>query len=127
MPATSPDRISDSVSLSDKVGREERPLVSEECAVDAWLSAVADEVSPNKSGISGCCSEDDLFARSRKQTAHPPVPILVGRVMPFIQGKNGSISVSGDPPVCNQLALLVSKLRAKALSIVLLAQRALGR
>lgn len=47
--------------------------------------------------------------------------------MPFIQGKNGSISVSGDPPVCNQLALLVSKLRAKALSIVLLAQRALGR
>ena len=56
MPAIRPYRISDSVSLSDKLGQFDRAFVSEERAIDSALAAVADEVSPNKSCVSGGCS-----------------------------------------------------------------------
>lgn len=102
MPATSPSLISDGASLSDKLTRFVRAFVAEEGTTDAVLPGVADEVSPNKSCVTSSCSKDDLFTRPRKQAAHPPVAILVGGVMPFIQGQERSISVFGDPPISNR-------------------------
>ena len=58
--------ISDCISLSDKLARSVAAFVSEHCAVDADLSAVVDEFSPNKHGVGTLCSEDDFFTRTRK-------------------------------------------------------------
>jgi hypothetical protein len=101
MPATRPDRISDSVSLSDKLRREKRPLVTEEGAVDSGLVRSGNKAAPYKSGVSVLGSEDDLFARPSEQAAHPPISVLIRGVVPLIQCQDGSVAVFSDPPVSN--------------------------
>ena len=73
-------------------------FVAEKSAVDTALSAVADETSPNKSGIAEAGSQDDFFTRAAEQAAHPPIFVLVGAVVPLIQCQEGAVSVLGDPP-----------------------------
>jgi hypothetical protein len=85
MPFTRPDEISDCVSLSDKLGREDRTLVAEHGAVDSLLAAGVDEFSPNKERVCISCAEDDLFSWTGEEVSLPAVPVAVARVMALIE------------------------------------------
>jgi hypothetical protein len=85
MPFTRPAEISNGVSLSDKVGREDSAFVSEHGAIDALLSAVVDELSPNKHGVSVAGSEHDMLAGSDKLAALSSVSIIIATVVPFVE------------------------------------------
>src|SRR5262245_5001497 len=68
IPAIRPAMSSDRACLTYEVGRSEAAFIPEGRAVDAALSlsgshvdAVINELSPNKEGVSGCCSQYDLF------------------------------------------------------------------
>lgn len=64
VPLTRPAVISDCVSLSDKLGREERTLVPEKHAFDPFLVVCAElAISPNKDRVSSIGSQDDLVSR----------------------------------------------------------------
>jgi len=86
MPFTRPAEISDGVSLSDKVGRSiaGRGFVSEYGAVDAGLSAVVDELSPHKEGISVAGPENNVFSWSDKLASLSSVLVLVGAIVSLI-------------------------------------------
>ena len=54
--------ISDCVSLSDKLRREDASLVSKDGTVDALLSAVVDELAPDEKSVGISGSQYDCFA-----------------------------------------------------------------
>src|SRR5262245_54253172 len=85
VPLTRPAEISNGVSLSDKLGREVRPFVSEEGAFDALLGrlGVVDVVSPNKGSIGCSGTENDVLARPDKLAALPAVSVSAARIVPF--------------------------------------------
>jgi hypothetical protein len=85
VPFTRPAEISNGVSLSDKVGREEAAFVSEDGAVDALLSAVVDELPPNKHGVSVARPENDVLSGADKLTALSSVLVVIATVMPLIE------------------------------------------
>jgi hypothetical protein len=93
MPLARPAVISDSVSLSDKEGREVRAFIAENCAVNSLFSAVINEIPPNKHGVTASCSKDDFLSGANKQSAFSPVFIMVGGVMPLIELEEGSVPV----------------------------------
>jgi hypothetical protein len=86
MPLTRPAVISDGVSLSDKLGREERTFVSKDGALDPVLlrDGVVDVVSPNKEGISSRCAQDDAVAGTNELESLAAIFVLVCAVMSFI-------------------------------------------
>lgn len=51
MPLTRPDKKSDGVSLSDKLGRLDAALVPENSAINSRLSAIVKELSPSEKSI----------------------------------------------------------------------------
>lgn len=61
MPFTRPAVISDCVSLLDKVGREERPFVPKNGALDAFLlgDGVVNVFTPDEDGIGQRGSQED--------------------------------------------------------------------
>jgi hypothetical protein len=77
MPLTNPDVISDSVSLSDKLTRRDRPFVAEEGAVDALLPAVVDEFPPNKGSVWRIGSEADFIARPTEQLPYATIFVVI--------------------------------------------------
>jgi hypothetical protein len=90
--------ISDFVSLSDKLRREQRTLVTEEGAFDALLIVrPVFSKSPNKDGISGIGAEDNLVAGAdEKAVLWPPVP---ARIVPSEEPQARPVSVLGEIPV----------------------------
>src|SRR5262245_4797867 len=69
IPAIRPAVSSDCARLAYKVGREQPGFIPEGRAVDAALSlagshvdAVINKLSPNKEGVAGRRSQDDLFS-----------------------------------------------------------------
>ena len=77
MPLTSPAVISDCVSLSDKLTRLDFALVPEECAVDAGLSTVVDEFSPNKSGSCTFVAEAYFLTRTSEQLPFSTILVVM--------------------------------------------------
>jgi hypothetical protein len=59
-------------------------LVPEDGAVDADLSAVIDELSPNKEGVSVSGSERDRLPRPDELRTLAAIPIPITGVVPFI-------------------------------------------
>lgn len=78
MPFTRPAVISDCVSLSDKVTAFEFAFVSEYGTVDALLSAVINELSPNEKGVSRKSSEDDSLTGTGELASRSIVFVFVG-------------------------------------------------
>lgn len=97
MPQTRPSDISDSVSLSDKEGREDRSLVPEEVAFDAGLpvAAVLRE-APRERGVSGFGAKDDLISGSDHKVANPFG--FSRTVVAAIEVTDAKVSVLGEPP-----------------------------
>jgi hypothetical protein len=87
MPAIRPEAISNRIRLTYEVRGSVRAFVSEHGAVDTVLSAVVDEVAPNKEGVSALGSQDEFFAWADEQFALPSVLVLVGRIVSFIEGE----------------------------------------
>lgn len=85
MPFTRPAEISNGVSLSDKVGRSQFAFVSEDGTVDALLSTVVDELSPNKHGISVACSKNDVLSGADELTALASVFVVIATIVPFVE------------------------------------------
>lgn len=85
MPFTRPDEISDCVSLSDKLGREDRTLVAEHGAVDSLLAAGVDEFSPNKERVGISCAKDNLLAGAGEEVSLAAVTVAVAGIMSFIE------------------------------------------
>lgn len=90
--------ISDCISLSDKLARPVPTFVSEDGAVDAGLSAVVDELSPNKHGVSVTGSEDDFFARTRKDFLPSAICIPTARVVPLVEFEAGGVAILSQIP-----------------------------
>jgi hypothetical protein len=78
--------ISDGVSLSDKVGREDGAFVSEQGAFDTFLlrQSVIDIFSPNKDGISSRGSQDNIESGADELISRAAVFVFVGAVMSLI-------------------------------------------
>lgn len=98
MPLTSPDVISDCVSLSDKLGRAVRTFVPEYRAVDAFLAAGVDELPPDKESVGISSSQDDLLSRAGKQVSLPAVAVSVAGVMTLVEFEAGDITVFRQIP-----------------------------
>lgn len=75
-----------------------RAFVSEYGAVDSDLAAIVFELPPNKHGITGGCSEDNLLAWADAKLALPSVAISVGAVVPLVEGEACGIAVLCEPP-----------------------------
>ena len=80
-------------------------LVSEDGAVDALLSsacplidAVVNESSPDETGITGFCAQDELVTGADKQLARPPVRVVVAAVMPFVKCEAIKVAILSHPP-----------------------------
>jgi hypothetical protein len=99
MPFTRPAEISNGVSLSDKVGRSEFAFVSKHGTIDSLLSAIVDELSPNKHGISVSGSQHDVFAGADKLTSLSSVSIVIAAVVPLVEIKTTQIAVLRDVPI----------------------------
>jgi hypothetical protein len=84
MPLTRPRAISNGVSLSDKLGRAVATLVPEDRAVDPALSAVINELSPNKDRIAIPRPQHNVLARTDKLTPPPTITITITTVMPLV-------------------------------------------
>lgn len=99
MPRTRPREISNGISLSDKLRREDRPLVSEHGAVDAVLlwDGVINKASPNKESVGVECSEYDMLAWADELTGRSVAPI--GAVMPFVEFEAGLVAIFREPPM----------------------------
>lgn len=69
--------ISDCVSLSDKLGRKMRTLISEDRAVDAILTAVVDELAPDEKSVCVSCSKDDAFSGSDELRALSAIAVMI--------------------------------------------------
>jgi len=76
MPLTRPDRISDKVSLSDKVRRASCAFVAENSAVNSCLSRSVNELSPYENSVGGSGSEYNLGTWTGEQGSDST--ILVG-------------------------------------------------
>lgn len=62
--------ISDAVSLSDKLGREDRSLVPEEGAFHAGLSVLSEpSMSPHENSVPWLGAQNDLVARTNEEAA----------------------------------------------------------
>jgi hypothetical protein len=87
--------ISDCVSLSDKLRREERPLVAKEGALDAMLFglSVVYVLSPNPGSISVPGAKHDALARPDALRALAAVLVVVTGVVPLIECQQRRIAV----------------------------------
>lgn len=91
--------ISDRVSLSDKLGRKDWPFIAKDGAVDTLLSAVIDELSPNKHGITASGSEDNLLSWSDELDLAPAVLVLAARIVSLVHGEACSVAFLREPPL----------------------------
>jgi len=98
MPATRPEAISNRVRLSNEERAAPRRLVAEDCAVDAFLSAVVDELSPDEQRITALGPQNQLRSGSDEQAALASISVATGRVVPLIQLEAVKIAVPGHPP-----------------------------
>ncbi len=87
MPFTRPAVISDCVSLSDKDGGRDRTFVAEGGAIDALLSAVVNELPPDKESVGASCAENKFLAGADELVSLPAVLVSIGAVMPLVQGE----------------------------------------
>jgi hypothetical protein len=70
-----------------------RSLVAEDGAVDALLSAVVVELSPNKESIGKSSSQHDFFSRSSEEHASSAVSVAVAGIVPLIELEAGDIAI----------------------------------
>ena len=98
MPFTRPREISDRISLSDKLGREEVTFVSEDGAVDSVLPAVIDELAPNKERVSVAGSKDDVLTGPDELGLSTPIFVCAPGIVSFIERKAGRIAVLRQIP-----------------------------
>ena len=101
MPFTRPRKISNGVSLSDKVRREIASwgFVSKDGTIDAALSAIVDELPPNKHGVSVSGSEHDMLTGADKLTSLSSVSVVIAAIMPFIEFEATAVPIFGYIPV----------------------------
>jgi hypothetical protein len=89
MPLTRPDVSSDCVRLLDKLGTfvAAGRFISEYGAFDSMLlgDGVVDILSPDKKGISICCSEGDDLAGTNELGSLPAVRVVVAAVVSLIK------------------------------------------
>lgn len=62
------------------------------------LSAVVDELPPNKSSVSGVGSQDDGFARSDELVSLASIAVSVAGVVSLIECKQRLVAVLGEEP-----------------------------
>jgi hypothetical protein len=93
MPAIRPEAISNRVRLSYEIRAAIRSFIAEDGTVNALLSAVVDELSPDKHGVGALGSKHDLFSWPNELSALSSVGVSVGAVMSFVQFKAITISV----------------------------------
>lgn len=95
MPAIRPAKISDCISLSDKLGTKVRRFVSKYCTVDSVLPAVVDELPPNKHGVCILGAKDNVLAGADELSES-----LSGsrRVMTAVQFKTVGVAIFRQPP-----------------------------
>jgi hypothetical protein len=100
VPLTRPAEISNGVSLSDKLtgAVSLRGFVSEYSAVDALLSAVVDELPPNKHGVAVPGSQDNVLTGADELASLAAIPVTVGAIVPAIEGETRCIPVLRDEP-----------------------------
>jgi len=110
VPLTRPAEISDGVSLSDKLTRQDLSFVSVQAALDAFLvrDGLVEMLSPNKGSVSGVGAEDDVL--SWPDTL--PLPLsswaLGAAVVAQIEREDSPVSVLCDVLIrCNGLCLLI--------------------
>lgn len=104
MPLTRPAEISNGVSLSDKLTRQDRPFVSEQATLDAFLpwDGFVEMLSPNKDGIAGIGAQDDVLTWADALTLPFSSWALLAAVVAQIEREAGPVAVFGDVPVrCN--------------------------
>lgn len=79
MPLTRPAVISDGVSLSDKLGREDRAFVAEHGALDPVLlwDCVVNVIAPDEQGISSRGSKHDAETGTNELESLATVSIVV--------------------------------------------------
>jgi hypothetical protein len=101
VPLTRPAEISNGVSLSDKLARQERAFVSEQAAFDARLgrNGFVEMLSPNKDCITGICSQDDVRAWPDELGETFSSWPLLAAVVAQVEGEAGLVSVLRDEPV----------------------------
>jgi hypothetical protein len=87
MPFTRPRAISNGVTLSDKLGREDWSLVSKDGTFDSGLlwDGVVDIVSPDEHGISAGSSENNVFSGTNELAALSSVFVFIATVMPLVE------------------------------------------
>lgn len=110
MPRTRPREISNGVSLSDKLGREDRAFVAEHGAVDAmlfWLGII-DEPPPNKEGVGIERPQDDMLAGADKLAGL--ACLAGGAVVPLVEFEAGRVAIFREIPVGHITPLLQKRL-----------------
>ncbi len=73
-------------------------FVSEHGAIDAFLSAVVNELSPNKERV--CClgSQDNLFSGADKLLSLTPIGVVIAAVMPLVECEAVKVAILCQPP-----------------------------
>ena len=73
-------------------------FVSKDSAINAVLSTVVDELTPNKHGVGCGCSQDDLFAWADKQLSLPSIGVPIAAVVPFVEVEAVKVAILCQPP-----------------------------
>jgi hypothetical protein len=96
MPFTRPAVISDCVSLSDKVGRAERPFVPKNGAFDSVLlgDCVINVFSPDEDGVGHSRSQEDDLPGPNALAADPSVAISICAVVSLIEFQTRFVAIA---------------------------------
>jgi hypothetical protein len=98
MPAIRPEASSNRIRLSNEFGAAVLGLVSEDGAVDSLLSAIVNELSPNKHSVGVLGSQDDLFARADELRASLLAWLAQPTVVASVEREAIGVSVAREPP-----------------------------
>lgn len=93
MPATRPEDISNLIRLLNEARGSVGAFVAEDGAVDAFLPAVVDEVSPNEEGIGWLGAQDNLLSGADELLALSAVGVSVAAVVALIEGEAVKVAV----------------------------------
>lgn len=100
MPAIRPERISNCVRLAYEIRAAVLRLIAEDRAIDAVLSAIVDEDTPDEERISALGSEHDLFTGADElvAVAGSPIGVSIARVVALVESDAIDVSVLCEPP-----------------------------